>query len=573
MRRLCAAVCALFSCALSAADHPVRFIGLTEELEENVRAHLMQRKDDDAYTIRRRLVSSVRAGVKPFGYYDPHVSIRPVRSEDGSVTAVNVYVDTGRRVMLEEPHLNLSGDMVREPAFDSVRALVKPAGSPLLHADYDTFKGSVQALALELGYFDGKFSKHSLKVSPREASAYWDMAYESGPRYKFGKVSFSGSQIQEDYLRSLIPFEEGEYYDYNTYGEFSRRLTDTNWFGSVVMSMQFEKAASDPERVLDVDVAVTPRLQNRIETGVGYATDIGPHGKFSWTRPWLNSMGHSFTAAMDLSPEEQALTFNYKIPSKSNPLTDYWVVQTSYEYSDINDTTSSSTTVTASRFQELESRWTRTVSVDWLYDNFTQGGVSSDTQVIYPTLAFSRTRSRGGVIPTWGDTQRYTISVSNTAWGSDLDFFLATARQTWIRSLTPSHIFTARWSAGWIETDSFEQVPPDLRFFVGGDLSIRGYDYESVSPKNESGELEGGSKMFTASLEYQYNVTGNWWGAVFVDVGQSSHEFNFGDVKKGAGVGLRWRSPIGLVKLDVARAVNDPEVTDWKLYFGLGGSL
>ena len=116
-------------------------------------------------------------------------------------------------------------------------------------------------------------------------------------------------------------------------------------------------------------------------------------------------------------------------------------------------------------------------------------------------------------------------------------------------------------------------MPPDLRFFVGGDLSIRGYDYESVSPKNESGELEGGSKMFTASLEYQYNVTGNWWGAVFIDVGQSSHEFNFGDVKKGAGVGLRWRSPIGLVKLDVARAVNDPELTDWKLYFGLGGSL
>ena len=150
---------------------------------------------------------------------------------------------------------------------------------------------------------------------------------------------------------------------------------------------------------------------------------------------------------------------------------------------------------------------------------------------------------------------------------------LLTAQQSWIRSLGPSHIFIGRWSAGWIESDSFEQVPPDLRFFVGGDLSIRGYDYESISPKNEKGELEGGSKMYTVSIEYQYNVTGNWWGAAFFDAGQSSHEFNFGDIKKGAGFGIRWLSPIGLVKLDIAKAVGAPDEDSWKIYFGLGGAL
>ena len=279
------------------------------------------------------------------------------------------------------------------------------------------------------------------------------------------------------------------------------------------MSMQFDKARQDPERVLDVDVALTPRSENLVETGIGYATDIGPHGKLSWTRPWLNSKGHSLTAATDLSPEEQEFEFNYKIPSQSNPLSDYWALQSGYKYSTLNDTTSSSTAVSAARFQLLDSGWTRKISVDWLYDNFTQGSDSSNTQIIYPTLSFSRTRQKGGVLPTWGDTQRYAISVSNTAWGSDIDFVLLTAQQSWVRSLGPSHIFIGRWSAGWIESGSFDQVPPDLRFFVGGDLSIRGYDYESISPKNDKGELEGGSKMYTVSVEYQYNVTGNWWGA------------------------------------------------------------
>lgn len=573
MKRLSALALAFIPLVLSAADIPIHFIGLDDELTDNVRAHLLQRKDDDIFSARRRLITAVRDGLKPYGYYRPHINIDLVRDAHQHVTAINVDVDPGERVHLLAPRLDLQGPLFQEESFAPVRHRIPQAGSALLHSDYEQFKGSIQALALELGYFDGQFSRNRLKVSPQQASAYWDIAYDSGTRYKFGKVRFEGSQIDEAYLRSLIPFKEGQPYDFASYGELSQKLTETNWFGSVVMSMQFEKAKQDPERVLDVDVALSPRRQNQIDVGVGYATDIGPHGKLSWTRPWLNSKGHSLTVATDISSDEQTFKFNYKIPSQSNPLSDYWVLQSGYKYSTLNDTISSSSTVSASRFQLMPSNWTRTLSVDWLYDNFTQGGVSSDTQIIYPTLSFSRTRQKGGVIPTWGDTQRYSISISNTAWGSDIDFLLLTAQQSWIRSLGASHIVVGRWSAGWIESGSFEQVPPDLRFFVGGDLSVRGYDYESVSPKNKNGELEGGSKMYTVSLEYQYNVTGNWWAAAFFDAGQSSHEFNFSDLKKGAGIGVRWRSPIGLLKLDIAKAIGDPEVKDWKIYFGLGGAL
>lgn len=573
MKKLLALALAATISPAFAADIPIEFIGLSDELTENVRAHLMQRKDEDAVSVRRRLISSVRDALKPFGYYRPHVDINPVRNAQGRVTAINVVIDAGERVRLALPHLDLQGPLTKEPQFELALSQIPKVGSPLVHSDYENFKGSVQALALELGYFEGAFSKHSLKVSPKEGFGYWDLAYESGPRYRFGKVHFENSQIDEAYLNSLVPFQEGQYYEYNTFGELSRKLTETNWFGSVVMSMRFEQAKLDPERVLDVDVALTPKMQNLVETGIGYATDIGPHGKISWTRPWLNSKGHSLTAATEISPDKQEFKFSYKIPSQSNPLTNYWTLQSGYKYSTLNDTVSSSTATSAAHFELLSSQWTRKISVDWLYDNFTQGGVSSDTQIIYPTLSFSRTRQKGGPIATWGDSQRYSVSISNTAWGSDIDFLLLTAQQSWIRSLTPQNVFVARWSAGWIETNRFEQVPPDLRFFVGGDLSVRGYDYESISPRNDKGELEGGSKMYTLSLEYQYNVTGAWWGALFVDAGQSSHEFNFGDIKKGAGFGLRWASPIGLVKLDIAKAIGDPDENSWKLYFGLGGAL
>ena len=84
-----------------------------------------------------------------------------------------------------------------------------------------------------------------------------------------------------------------------------------------------------------------------------------------------------------------------------------------------------------------------------------------------------------------------------------------------IRTYARKHRFVLRSHFGWIETSQFDQVPPDLRFFAGGDRSVRGYDYKSISPENDEGELTGASRLAVGSIEYQYNVTGKWWGAVF----------------------------------------------------------
>ncbi|VDZ96360.1 outer membrane protein, OMP85 family [Salmonella enterica subsp. enterica] len=115
-------------------------------------------------------------------------------------------------------------------------------------------------------------------------------------------------------------------------------------------------------------------------------------------------------------------------------------------------------------------------------------------------------------MPTWGDSQRYSVDYSNTAWGSDVDFSVLQAQNVWIRTLYDRHRFVMRANLGWIETGDFDKVPPDLRFFAGGDRSIRGYKYKSISPKDSDGNLKGASKLATGSLEYQYNVTGKWLG-------------------------------------------------------------
>lgn len=130
-----------------------------------------------------------------------------------------------------------------------------------------------------------------------------------------------------------------------------------------------------------------------------------------------------------------------------------------------------------------------------------------------------------------------------------------------------------RGNVGWIETNNFDKVPPDLRFFAGGDGSVRGYGYQKISPEDSSGKLTGASKLAVGSVEYQYNFTGNWWGATFIDSGEAVDDFKNSDFKTGAGVGIRWVSPVGPIKLDLAKPIGDPDNNKIQFYIGLGTEL
>ena len=176
-------------------------------------------------------------------------------------------------------------------------------------------------------------------------------------------------------------------------------------------------------------------------------------------------------------------------------------------------------------------------------------------------------------MPVWGDSQRYSVDVSDTTWGSDVDFVAAQAQNVWIRTLADRHRFVVRGNVGWIETGDFSKVPPSLRFFAGGDRSIRGYKFRSISPRDSDNKLTGASKMATGSLEYQYNVSGRWWVAAFADGGDAVNKLDDYSFKKGAGMGVRWASPIGPIKLDIAAPIGDKDERGLQFYIGLGPEL
>ncbi|WRH19658.1 BamA/TamA family outer membrane protein [Pantoea sp. JZ29] len=572
----CMAGLLLVAPAFGAAPVRLQLEGLTGELQKNVRARLSTISSDEVTNdgrFRARVSAAIKEGLRALGYYEPDIDFesRPAPAQGGRPVLI-ARVTPGQPVKIAGSTIIVTGQAKNDADYKNWIAQGRPkVGTILNHGQYDKFKSGFTNLALRNGYFDGEFEKSQLGVSVARHEAFWDIDYNSGPRYRFRDVTFQGSQIRDAYLQNLVPFKKGDYYSSRDLAELNRRLSATGWFQSVVVAPEFKEGRKT--KVLPLNAAVSPRAKNIVEAGVGYSTDVGPRLKGTWRKPWVNDRGHSMMASAYISAPEQQVDLSYKVPLLKSPLEQYYTFSGGLKRTDLNDTKADTSTLAVSRNWDSSSGWQRAVNLRWSLDHFTQGNVTNTTMLLYPGVSLNRTRSRGGLMPTWGDSQRYSVDVSDTTWGSDVDFLILQAQNVWIRTLGEKNRFIARGTVGWIETNDFDKVPPDLRFFAGGDRSIRGYKYKNVSPRDSDGKLTGASKMATGSLEYQYNVSGKWWGAVFVDAGEAVNDISQSDIKTGAGIGVRWASPVGPIKFDIARPIGDREEHGLQFYVGLGPEL
>jgi translocation and assembly module TamA len=580
--------------------------GVEGEVAGNIRAYL-QNIEEDEYT-ETRLEGEIRQrtqqAMRVYGYYEPDISIDLPAEGRPRLT-----IEPGPQVTIETLDINILGDAAQDKPFkEALEGFPLKEGDTLRHAPWDRLRGEFSGLAIERGYFDWGFTDRRMEVRPYLQSARLYMDFDSGPRYRFGETLITGSHIQPERLQQMRTYEEDEPYLAESLARFNQRLAETGWFSSVSVKPRLETAQeltlappgggdpwwvsatesqpkrpritsaalasalstqqSDDDTALPIDVSVEPANRHQFETGIGFATDVGPRLRFGWDQPWINRYGHSLDHDLYLSAPEQRFTGVYDVPLE-DPLRDSYRLQYGVRNVDDGDTDSLEGTVEIARRWEFDNDWVQSLYFRTTYEDFNQGGEADQVWLFYPGIQWSRTRTRPQRFPLWGDRQQFSVEYSDPAWGSDAKFLRFTGDTEWIRTYGDDNRFLARVSVGAIETQDFDKVPPSLRFFVGGDRSVRGYSYEGLSPRNDEGKLRGGQQKLTSSLEYQRRVTGAWWGAAFVDAGDAFDNWGPADLKKSAGLGVRWVSPVGPVRFDVAHPFDDAD-DSWRLHFSIG---
>ena len=552
------------------AETELNIEGLEGSLLSNVEAYISGIPEEDysvSLRFQSRLEESINDALKALGYYQP-ITTFTVEGEKGDHTLL-VTVSPGEPVYIYVSDILITGEAKDD--VDFIRAVDNSGlnlGQVLNHGNYESLKSTLQNLALRKGYFDGDFLLNQLEVAPGRHQAMVRLHYDSGQRYSFGATTIEGSQIEEKRVRSIIPFKDGDPYLASQIGDLNQSLSNTEWFSSVYVEPDLNSVGKS--RLLPMKVHVSPQVRNQIETSIGYSTDVGVRGKVRWKKPWLNQYGHSLDSAISVSKPEQEATVSYKIPLEQ-VLKDYYIAKYGLKNVDNRDTDSLESNLAFERHWVLDSGWHRTIYTRFLYEEFTQGIQDGSAWLVLPGISLSQTRTRGGTMPMWGDKKAFTIEATDQALTSDAKLLRLQAQGAIIRSIGDNHRGVARADIGAIYTDNFYKLPPSIRFFAGGDNSVRGYGYEEISPKDSSGYLTGGQFMATTSLEYQYRVVGNWWLATFVDYGDAWIETP--DWKMGAGLGIRWASPVGPVRLDFAWGFDAKPGDELKIHFTLGPEI
>ncbi|MDZ5177771.1 autotransporter assembly complex protein TamA [Vibrio parahaemolyticus] len=550
------------------ADVSLKLKGIDGALEDNVKAYLSSIPEKDYSTSLRfqaRLDQSITEALNALGYY--HAKISYSISEGNDELIVNIH--KGLPVKIKVMDVVISGEAKEDEEFANLIAKSPlKVGRILNQGEYDSLKSGIRNLALQRGYFNGDFKLNKLEVIPELNEANVRLHYDSGIRYHFGPVEITGSQIWENRVESMRPFEIGEPYLVSDVGEYNQNLSNTDWFSSVFVEPDLSKL--EDGRELPIKVSLAPAAKNQIETGIGYSTDTGVRGTLKWKKPWVSARGHSFNTALSLSKPEQTITAGYKIPL-DDVLREYYQLQFGLKHLDSRDTESLESNLAVERHWLTDGGWHKTVYVRHLYENFSQGLQDDGVQFVLPGATFSRTRVRGGSMPMWGDKQSVTVEYGDPALLSETRVLRLLGRSSWIRGIGENHRGLFRLEGGANITEEFEKLSPSLRFFAGGDNNIRGYGYESISPVDESGALTGAKYILSSTLEYQYRVYGNWWAATFYDIGDAFNDTP--EWKSGAGVGIRWASPVGPVSFDFAWGLDEKPNNEFRIHFSLGPEL
>lgn len=557
----------LLSQSALAASTTIRLSGLTGEMQDNVQLYLARYSPEEISTSLRfqsRLEQDISTALQALGYYHSDIKITLQPRNNGSRLLINVT--PGEATLITDVDLQISGDANTDAEFIALLKQAPQQGQIVHHGRYDNFKSSLTSLALRRGYFDARFTLARLEVAPSLKQAFVKLHFDSGRRYRFGEVRFEGEHIRAERLQSLAPFRAGDPYLATQLGQLNQALANTNWFSSILVTANTEQL---DDFILPIEVELTPRKRNSIETGIGYSDDVGARFKLNWLKPWLNDRGHSLDSKLALSSAEQSISAAYKMPLET-VANDFWQLQYGLRNRDYQDTRSKESNLALERHWLLQNDWYRTASIRWLYEDYTQADQEDNSSSIIPGLSFSRARQTGKGMPTRADRLLLGIEMSDRRWGSNESFVRLRGRAGYLTTLAERHRVLGRLDAGIILMEQVDNLPPSIRFFAGGDNNLRGYAYESVSPRNSDGELIGGRYMTTASLEYQYQVKNNWWLATFFDYGSAWS--NTPDWKRGIGFGMRWGSPIGALRIDLAWGL-DAEGSPFQLHFSLGPEL
>jgi len=548
--------------------------GIEGSLYKNVMARLGINLQKDNERLRPKIIrrlhrqadEDIRSALAPLGYYNPKIKSR-LEGEGDSFKALYI-IDKGPPIIVHEVDLEVSGGGGTNSRLLQAKAeFPVKVGDILDQSSYEQGKKQLVYEALSQGYLDAVFSVRAIRINRKTNSAAIQLVLDTGRRYVFGKTTSDQQILDSDLLHRYLPYREGDPYNRAKLFELQSILYRTDYFSRVVVRGRTEHT-KDFSVPVDIEL-IAPKHLNKYGFGLGYATDTGLKTKVDWSNRLFNSHGHKVSAGIQLAELENIVSLRYDVP-RSDPRYNKLVYNLGYQDKKWEDTETQ--LFTASIANEYAGpRYNLSAGLELRDEMYDVGITSGDSTLLVPSL------KAGFVL---ADDVLFTRNGLQASVGfiggvdglvSDVNFLQATINGKAIISPFTDWRLIGRGALGATLVDSIDSLPPSLRYYTGGDNTIRGYSYRSIGTKDSSGAGIGGRYLVVGSIELEHVVAENWSLATFWDAGTATDDLSL-DFSQGVGAGVRFRLPFGQIRLDLASAITE-EGNPFHVHLTVGGDL
>ena len=554
----------LFVALPATAAIKVELRGVEDEVKRNVATFLSveryrNRDDIDADTVNRlfnRIDGEVREALRPFGYYEPEVRSQLKAQDKGWL--IDIDVAPGEPVRLRHVSIEIEGPGANDPAFEAIRSQrALREGARLNHGTYEAVKGELIRAAASNGYVAAKLVPNPLLVDVENHSASINLKIETGPRYNFGAISIEQSVIRQPLMRRYLRFHEGEPYSVEQLLRTQFALDDSLYFSTVEVSPGEPDAAT-----LTVPVSITATKGDRqLSLGAGYGTDTSFRGTLGWTNTRLNDRGHRLRFEIKGSQITRRVDARYDIPI-GDPALERFSLEAVNKFESLGGLDTNETSITPS-ITRVRGHWQWVTQVAATRTSTDDGQTNKRSNLLVPGITLASVPEGFLGESLFSRTLYAEVIGSQKALGSDSDFLRLLVQSERQFDLTRKWHVLLRGELGTSLVKNFSEMPGIYRFFAGGDRSVRGFGYQTLSPKEmvlqRDGTLKltgvGGKHLLVGSAELVRDLPYNLAVATFVDAGNAFN--HFGDkLEYAAGVGFRYRLPVVSLGVDVAKPLS-----------------
>ena len=521
-----------------------------------------------------RAPAEVTELVQAEGYFSPQVSACAI---DGGA---RVTVNVGPRTRVESVDIEFDGE-IDAPRYDSLRAdltrnWLMPPGDAFRSQDWDRAKRALLDAVRDRGFLRARIADSEAEVNTASRGAALSVQIDSGVPLRFGELDIQGlDRYPPDLIQGLRSFNVGDLYDAKELTVLQTRLNGAGWFNTVSVRPDTRAITANPDlQEVPIRVDVIERQSKRLLLGGGWNADYGPSLLAGWEHRNVGGRGIQTFNGIEIDPSRQYAFSTWDWPQN---LEGYrWQAGVRFEHRDIENDLVDAGSVFVARLRRrgnIETGWSMQYQ-DERQNIVYSPGVEDFYRNRALVLGWSWTIRDldSPLAPTRGTIASLQLSGASDSVGSETSFFRAYALAYRIIPLSIGEgadfgRIVLRGELGHVWSDIRLGIPSANLFRTGGARSVRGYSSQSLGVSLGEATV-GGRFLATGSIEYQHVVFDRDWAlAVFADVGNASDSISDFKAVAGAGVGLRWRTPVGPLNIDIARGFDPGQ---WRLYVSIG---